>query len=111
MRKPITPSLFAGNRANLVRLLAPNSLAIVNANDLLPTNADGTLRMQPNSDLFYLTGIEQEETILLLAPNAYDEKFREVLEKGTRKDTVVVDLVRITDNPNAFQGEYYGICW
>jgi Xaa-Pro aminopeptidase len=79
MRKPIPTSLFAGNRANLARLLAPHSLAVVNANDILPTNADGVLRMQPNSDLFYLTGIEQEETILLLAPEAFDENLREVL--------------------------------
>ena len=56
-----------------------DSLAVVNANDVLPTNADGTLRLSPNSDLFYLTGVEQEESILLLAPDADDEKQREIL--------------------------------
>lgn len=76
---PIPPALFTENRERLKKLLPPRSLAVVNANDLLPTNADGTLRMHPNSDLFYLTGIEQEETILLLAPTAFDEKLREVL--------------------------------
>ena len=52
---------------------------VVNANDIPPTNADGTTVMVPNSDLFHLTGIEQEETILLIAPDAFDERQREIL--------------------------------
>lgn len=75
----IDPKLFIENRRRLVELLSPESLAVVNANDVLPINADAVLLMQPNSDLFYLTGIEQEETILLFAPDAFDEKLREVL--------------------------------
>ncbi len=77
--RSITPKLFIENRANLAKLLQPNSLAVVNANDILPTNADGTLALRPNSDLFYLTGIEQEETILLLYPDAHEENMREIL--------------------------------
>ncbi len=61
----IPATLFVENRARLKKLLRPNSLAVVNANDVLPTNADGSLRLIANSDLFYLTGIEQEQTILL----------------------------------------------
>ena len=76
---PIPSKLFVENRERLKKLLMPNSLAVVNANDILPTNADGSLVMHPNSDLFYLTGIEQEESILLLAPNASNEKQREIL--------------------------------
>lgn len=76
---PINPKLFKTNRANLTELMLPNSLAVVNANDILPTNADATLRLQQNSDLFYLCGIDQEETILLLYPDAHEEKFREIL--------------------------------
>jgi Xaa-Pro aminopeptidase len=60
-------------------LLVAKSLAVVNANDVLPTNADGSLVMHPNSDLFYLSGIEQEESILLLFPDASDPKLREIL--------------------------------
>src|SRR5512132_1383628 len=77
--KPIDPKLFVENRRRLTELLPPNSVAVVNANDVLPANSDATLMMQPNSDLFYLTGVEQEETVLLLAPNACDENLREVL--------------------------------
>ncbi len=75
----IESKLFEENRERLKKLMAGKSLAIVNANDVLPTNGDATLLMQPNSDLFYLTGIEQEESILLLAPEAFDEKQREIL--------------------------------
>ncbi|MCI0541116.1 MAG: Xaa-Pro aminopeptidase [Verrucomicrobiales bacterium] len=76
---PISPELFVMNRARLGELLLPNSLALINTNDIPPTNADGTLAMSPNSDLFYLTGIEQEQSILLLYPAADDEKQRELL--------------------------------
>ena len=76
---PIDPKLFITNRARLTKLLLPNSLAVVNCNDILPTNADGSLGMVPNSDLFYLSGVEQEQSILFIYPNAEDEKHREVL--------------------------------
>ncbi|MBI1176378.1 M24 family metallopeptidase [bacterium] len=76
---PIPPKLFIENRKRLCARLAPNSLVIVHANDIPPMNSDGTLPMVANSDLFYLSGIEQEETILMLAPDAFDEKLREVL--------------------------------
>src|SRR5712671_6190221 len=77
--QPIDPELFVRNRANLAKLLLPNSLAVLNANDILPTNADGTLVLYPNSDLFYLTGLEQEESILLLYPKAHEPDQREIL--------------------------------
>ncbi|MBL9126094.1 MAG: aminopeptidase P family protein [Verrucomicrobiales bacterium] len=76
---PIDPKLFVENRRRLGRLLPPGSLAVVNANDIPPTNSDGTLRIVPNSDLFFLSGVEQEESILLLFPDADDERQREIL--------------------------------
>lgn len=75
----INPDLFKGNRERLRGLLPPRSVAVVNANDIMPTNADGTLGFHQNADLFYLTGIRQEESILVLAPDAYDKSLREVL--------------------------------
>lgn len=75
----IDPRLFIANRERLASLMAPNSLAIVNANDICPTNADGTFLLRQNSDLFYLTGINQEETLLLIYPDAHEEKLREIL--------------------------------
>jgi Xaa-Pro aminopeptidase len=77
--KPEISALFVQNRQRLVQLLAPNSLAVVNANDIMPTNADGTMALHPNSDLLYLAGVQQEQSILLLCPDALDEKHREAL--------------------------------
>lgn len=76
---PIDPQVFVQNRRRLMRLLPPGSLAVVNANDLPPANADATLRPAPNTDLFHLSGVEQEETILVLFPDADDERQREIL--------------------------------
>lgn len=76
---PISPDLFAENRHRLGDLLPPKSVAFLNANDIPPTNSDGTLVGVPNSDLFYLSGVEQEDSILLIAPDAIEEKHREIL--------------------------------
>jgi Xaa-Pro aminopeptidase len=77
--KLIEPRLFVANRQRLAALLPPNSLVVVNANDVPPTNADGTTALPANSDLFYLSGVEQEQSILVLFPDADDEKHREIL--------------------------------
>jgi Xaa-Pro aminopeptidase len=76
---PISPKLFQENRARVARKLPPNSLAVLNSNDVLPTNADGTMGFVQNADLFYLTGVDQEESALLLFPGAKDPKQREIL--------------------------------
>lgn len=76
---PIQKDLFVQNRRRLGALLQPKSLAVVNNNDVMPTNADGSFLLHPNSDLFYLTGIEQEESMLLLYPDAHEPRMREIL--------------------------------
>ncbi len=76
---PLPSALFTLNRERLVKKLLPRSLAVFNANDIMPTNADGSLGHLQNADLFYLTGVHQEETILLLAPDAFDPNHREIL--------------------------------
>ena len=76
---PLSAALFTLNRARLVAQLPPRSLAVLNANDVMPTNADGTLGFAQHADLFYLTGVHQEETILLLAPDAAEPAHREIL--------------------------------
>ena len=86
----IDPEFFVANRRNLSRLLPPNALAALNANDILPTNADGTLRLRQGSDLFYLTGVDQEESILLLYPDAHDEKCREILFLRETSDLIAI---------------------
>jgi len=76
---PIDRNLFISNRKRLAEKLLPNSIAVINSNYIMPTNADGTMRFKQNSDLFYLTGIEQEDTTLVLYPDSPNEKLREVL--------------------------------
>ena len=53
--EPLDPKLFTENRARLAKLLPPKSIAVLNANDVLPTNADGTWPLRQNSDLLHLT--------------------------------------------------------
>ena len=82
---PMPAELFIENRRRLVSRLLQTTLpgqlplAVLHSNDIMPTNADGTMGFHQNADLFYLTGINQEESILLLCPGAFDEKQREIL--------------------------------
>ncbi len=77
--EPIDSTLFLSNRKRLNSLLKPRSMVIVLSNDVIPSNADGTLGFRQNNDFFYLTGIDQEESILVLFPDFPDENFREIL--------------------------------
>ena len=121
--KPVSlPSaLFVLNRERLTQRLLPHSLALLNANDLMPTNADGVMGHLQNADLFYLSGIHQEETMLLLAPDAFDPNQREILflrepnehlatwegHKLTREQAVAISGVKnvkwLTDFPAIFR--------
>ncbi len=74
-----TPALFTFHRKSLAALLEKNSIAIVHSNDIYPSNADATLPFKQCNDLFYLTGVVQEESILLLFPDAHLPADREIL--------------------------------
>jgi Xaa-Pro aminopeptidase len=77
--RPLPADLFVENRRRLVSQLPPGAVVIVNANDLPTTNADGVSTFIQNSDLYYLSGVDQEESILILFPDAPDPKNRELL--------------------------------
>lgn len=87
---PIDSELFVRNREKLCGMLKPNSIVVVHANDILPTNADGTFLLQQNRDLFYLSGIDQEETVLVLFPEAKNEKDREILFVRETNETIAI---------------------
>lgn len=76
---PIPNSLFIENRKRFASQLKPNSVALFVSNDIMPTNADGSMGFVQNSDLFYLTGVDQEETILLIYPDAKNNSHKEIL--------------------------------
>ena len=93
----ISPEFFIRNRANLRTLLKPNSMVILHANDIYPTNADGTMPFKQNNDLYYLTGVDQEETTLVLMPDAVDPKEREILfVKETSELTAIWEGEKLT---------------
>ena len=72
-------NMFVENRKKVTKQLELKSIAILNSNDVLPSNADGTMPFIQNSDLFWLCGIDQEDTILVLCPNQINKQMREIL--------------------------------
>ncbi len=76
---PLNSNIFVQNRKRFVERMEKKSIAIFNSNDELPTNGDALYKFKQNSDLFWLTGIEQEDTMLVLFPDNPDAKYKEVL--------------------------------
>ena len=87
---PIDQAVFRAHRDALRALLPAGSLVVVHAADVLPTTGDGTLRLVPAADLFHLTGIEQEESVLVLAPDAVDPASREMLFIRQPSETLAI---------------------
>ena len=75
----IDSSLFIKNRKNFASQMKPSSLAVFNSNDIYPVSADSTLPFEQHRDIFYLSGVDQEESILVLFPDCPNPKHREVL--------------------------------
>lgn len=76
--KPFPADLFIKNRCKLIAELPPKAIAIISSNDIMPTNADGSMGFKQQTDLFYLSGLDQEETILLIYPDAPEAHLREI---------------------------------
>lgn len=76
---PLNPDIFVQNRSRFIAQMLPSSIAIFVSNDEFPSNGDALHGFKQNSDLFWLTGIEQEDTMLILFPDCPDPKYREVL--------------------------------
>ena len=75
----INPELFKLNRKNFSKQMKKNSLAVFVSNDIITRSADSAYKWRQNPDMFYLSGIDQEETFLILFPDAPEEKYKEVL--------------------------------
>ena len=76
---PIASQLFIKNRQKFMAQMRPKSIAVFNSNDIYPISADSTMPFRQHSDMLYLSGADQEETILVLFPEAMDPKHREIL--------------------------------
>ena len=75
----INAQLYVKNRQKFVAQMAPKSMAIFNSNDIYPISADSTMPFQQHRDILYLSGVDQEESILILFPDAFNEEHREML--------------------------------
>jgi len=94
---PIDNQLFINNRKSFSKRLATNTIAIFNANDLMPTNADGTMPFRQNNDLFWLSGVDQEESVLVIFPDNIDESQREILFlKETNEHIAIWEGAKLT---------------
>ncbi len=76
---PIDHKLFIKNRKKFTAQMKPKSLAVFNSNDIYPISADSTMPFEQHRDIFYLSGVDQEESILVLFPDCPKEKHREIL--------------------------------
>ncbi len=75
----ISNSLFIKNRKKFMAHMKPKSIAVFNSNDIYPVSADSTMPFEQHRDIFYLSGADQEESILILFPDALDQNQREIL--------------------------------
>jgi len=103
---PIPNTLFVKNRNNFTAMMQANTIAILVSNDVKHNNADDVMGFTQNNDLFYLCGIDQEETILVLYPDAYKKEHREILFiKKTNEHIKIWDGEKLTqEQANGISG-------
>lgn len=87
---PINPEFFVNNRKRFMRKMQPDSLAIFYSNDLMPRSGDTFFPFRQNSGLFYLSGLDQEETVLVLFPGCIKEGFQEVAFVKRTSDYIAI---------------------
>jgi Xaa-Pro aminopeptidase len=87
---PFSSELFVKNRAKLIAELPPKSLVVISSNDIMPTNADGSMGFKQQTDLFYLSGLDQEETLLLIYPDAQEAHMREIAFVGETSELISI---------------------
>ena len=94
---PIPQQLFINNRKRLTKELKPGSLAVFNSSDIMPTSADGTMPFKQQSDIFWMSGVDQEESILLIFPDSNLPEHREILfVKETNEQIAIWEGEKLT---------------
>lgn len=99
----ISSELFIKNRNKFTKELKPKSIAVFNSNDIYPVSADSTLPFSQHRDIFYLSGIDQEESILVIFPDSYEEKHREILFLRETNEHVAIWEGAKLDKEQAFE--------
>ena len=87
---PIDSKLFVKNRSNFMAQMKANSLAVFNSNDIYPISADSTMPFQQHRDIIYLSGVDQEESILVMFPDCPNKKHREILFLKETNDHIAI---------------------
>ena len=87
---PVDSKLFIKNRSNFMAQMKANSLAVFNSNDIYPISADSTMPFQQHRDIYYLSGVDQEESILVLFPDCPNKNHRELLFLKETNDHIAV---------------------
>ena len=87
---PISPKLFTKNRSKFSQQMQPKSIAVFNSNDVFSTGADSTLPFEQHRNIFYLSGVDQEESILVLFPSATKAAHREILFVKETNDHIAI---------------------
>ncbi|RZP01531.1 MAG: aminopeptidase P family protein [Flavobacteriales bacterium] len=87
---PIDSKLFIKNRSNFMAQMKANSLAVFNSNDIYPISADSTMPFQQHRDIYYLSGVDQEESVLVLFPDCPNKNHRELLFLKETNDHIAV---------------------
>jgi len=109
---PISSQLFIRNRVLFSNKISDNSTSIFNSNDIMPTNADGTMPFRQNNDLFWLSGIDQEESLLVISPNHQNNEMREVLFlKETNEHIAIWEGAKITKEKAFKQSGIRTVYW
>lgn len=108
---PIPAAFYARNRDRLAALLPPGSVAVVHSNDIFPTNADGTLAHHQNANLFYLTGIDQEETVLLMKIGPEGAHEDVLLLRETNEKIVIWEGARLAREQGAALSGIADVRW
>jgi len=95
--KPLSIDFYKKNRVKFSELMESNSIALMASNDIQHTNADDVMGFAQNNDLLYLSGVDQEESLLLLYPEAFDENNREILFiKKTNEEIKIYEGEKLT---------------
>ncbi|WP_411030366.1 aminopeptidase P family protein [Spongiimicrobium sp. 3-5] len=108
----IASELFVKNRKKFAEQMQPKSIAVFNSNDIYPISADSTMPFEQHRDIFYLSGVDQEETILVLFPEALNPKHREVLfVRETNEHIAVWEGAKLTKERATQVSGIETVCW
>lgn len=100
---PLSSRFYLKNRQNFVKHMVPKSLAVFNSNDIYPVSADSTMPFKQHRDILHLSGVDQEESILVLFPDAHDPQHREVLFLKETSELIAIWEGEKLDKKSAFE--------